>query len=197
MGRTAEPGAPSGPRYLVRLAHSRKITPAVNDELRRFVDVIDSGRSDGVEEWAKPRAERGDADGEFLMGYLVFGPTRMDLRQSCEWLRRAAAQDHPEALFSSHRSTNRRIVRILGRPEPTRCAPGSSERPTSAALMLRPRWRGSWRLVAAASPKTNAKLGLGTSRPPRAGASKHRATSDQCCCAGKEVQHPSPMALPG
>jgi TPR repeat protein len=75
----------------------------MNDELRRFVDLIDSGQSDAAEEWAKPRAERGDADGQFLMGYLVFGATRVDFRGACKWFQRAAAQGHPEALFQLSR----------------------------------------------------------------------------------------------
>jgi uncharacterized protein len=75
----------------------------VNNELQRLVDLIDHGRSDAAEAWARPRAEKGDADAQFLMGYLVFGEKRVDFRKACEWLHLAAAQDHPEALFDLSR----------------------------------------------------------------------------------------------
>jgi TPR repeat protein len=75
----------------------------VNDELQRLVDLVDQGRSDAAEAWARPRAEKGDADAQFLMGYLVFGEKRVDFRKACEWLHLAAAQDHPEALFDLSR----------------------------------------------------------------------------------------------
>jgi hypothetical protein len=75
----------------------------VNDELQRLVDLVDRGRSGAAEAWARPRAEKGDADAQFLMGYLVFGEKRLDFKTACEWLHRAAAQDHPEALFDLSR----------------------------------------------------------------------------------------------
>jgi hypothetical protein len=68
-----------------------------------MVDHVDRGRSHAAEAWARPRAEKGDADAQFLMGYLVFGEKRIDFRLACEWLHRAAAQDHPEALFELSR----------------------------------------------------------------------------------------------
>jgi TPR repeat protein len=37
------------------------------------------------------------------MGYLMFGEKRVDFRAACEWLHRAAAQDHAEALFDLSR----------------------------------------------------------------------------------------------
>jgi TPR repeat protein len=70
---------------------------AMNDQLRRFMDLIDSRQSDEAEAWATTRAESGDADAQFLMGYLA--SKRVDFREACDWFHRAAAQDHPEALF--------------------------------------------------------------------------------------------------
>jgi hypothetical protein len=75
----------------------------MNDELRRFVDLIDAGQSNEAEAWATGRAKVGDADGQFLMGYLVFGSGEVDFRKACDWFHRAAAQDHPEALFQLSR----------------------------------------------------------------------------------------------
>lgn len=75
----------------------------MNDTLQRLVALIDRGSSDAAEAWAGPRAEQGDADAQFLMGYLVFGAKRVDFRNACEWLHLAAAQDHPEALFELSR----------------------------------------------------------------------------------------------
>jgi hypothetical protein len=37
----------------------------VTNELQRLVDLIDHGRSDSAEAWARPRAEKGDADAQF------------------------------------------------------------------------------------------------------------------------------------
>ncbi|HVV53557.1 MAG TPA: tetratricopeptide repeat protein [Polyangia bacterium] len=75
----------------------------MNDELRRFVDLIDGGRSSEAEAWARARAEGGAADAQFLMGYLVFGTGRVDFREACHWFERAAAQSHAEALFQLSR----------------------------------------------------------------------------------------------
>ncbi|HTB58471.1 MAG TPA: tetratricopeptide repeat protein [Polyangia bacterium] len=73
----------------------------MNDQLRRLMDLIDSRQSDEVKEWATTRAESGDADAQFLMGYLA--SKRHEFRESCDWFNRAAAQDHPEALFEVSR----------------------------------------------------------------------------------------------
>jgi hypothetical protein len=75
----------------------------MNDEVRRLVDLIDAGQTAPAEAWAQARAQAGDADAQFLMGYRVFGATRVDFQEACAWLRRAAAQDHAEALFQLSR----------------------------------------------------------------------------------------------
>jgi uncharacterized protein len=75
----------------------------MNEHVQRLLALVDCGRSDAAETWAKLRAEQGDADGQFLMGYLVFGRMRGDFRKACEWFHLAAAQDHPEALFELSR----------------------------------------------------------------------------------------------
>ena len=75
----------------------------MNDELRRFVDLIDSHQSSEAEAWARARAESGDADAQFVMGYLVFGDGEVDFREACDWFQRAAAQNHADALFQLSR----------------------------------------------------------------------------------------------
>jgi hypothetical protein len=57
----------------------------MNDELRRCVDLIDAGQSSEAEAWATARAEGGDADGQFVMGYLVFGSGDVDFGEACDW----------------------------------------------------------------------------------------------------------------
>lgn len=50
----------------------------------------------------QPLAERGDADAQFLLGYLYFGGAddeQMSPEQAQHWLRRAAAQNHAEACY--------------------------------------------------------------------------------------------------
>jgi len=69
----------------------------MNGELQRFVDLIEAGPRTEVEAWATARAGSGDADAQFLMGYLA--SKRVDFREACDWFHRAAAQNHPEALF--------------------------------------------------------------------------------------------------
>ncbi len=93
------------------------IQSAMHDELRRFVDLIDGGESSEAEAWASVRAKNGDADGQFIMGYLVFGSKRVDFRQACDWFHRAAAQDHPEALFQLSRIDQSEDRANWGRPQ--------------------------------------------------------------------------------
>ena len=75
----------------------------MNEELQRLVDLVGQGRSDAAEAWARARAEKGEAEAQFLMGYLTFGEKRVDFRTPCEWPYRVAAQDHAEALFNLSR----------------------------------------------------------------------------------------------
>jgi TPR repeat protein len=71
----------------------------VNDGLRRLMALANSGHHSEVEAWARPRAERGDADGQFLLGFLVYAGACIDFATACDWLRRAAEQGHAEALY--------------------------------------------------------------------------------------------------
>ena len=47
----------------------------------------------------RPLAGDGCAEAEFLMGYLYFTSAQVTKEQSRVWLERAAAKDHPEALY--------------------------------------------------------------------------------------------------
>jgi TPR repeat protein len=71
----------------------------MNAELARLVALADLGRHKEVDAWARPRAEAGDADGQFLLGYLVYAGAPVDFAAACEWFRKAAGQDHAEALY--------------------------------------------------------------------------------------------------
>src|SRR4051794_811109 len=68
-------------------------------ELARLLAVADLGRHQEVDAWARPRAEAGDADGQFLLGYLVYAGAPVEFGTACDWFRKAAAQDHAEALY--------------------------------------------------------------------------------------------------
>lgn len=54
---------------------------------------------DGAIELLRPLANAGDADAEFLMGYLYFTSADVAKHDSLAWLERAAAKNHPEALY--------------------------------------------------------------------------------------------------
>jgi TPR repeat protein len=75
----------------------------MNAELTRLMALAESGRHQEVEAWARPRAAEGDADAQFILGYLVFAGACVDFADSCEWFRRAAAQDHAEAIYELSR----------------------------------------------------------------------------------------------
>jgi hypothetical protein len=64
-----------------------------------MIALANSGRYAEVEAWAAPRAEEGEADAQFLMGFLVYAGAPIDFATACDWLRRAAAQGHAEALY--------------------------------------------------------------------------------------------------
>lgn len=46
-----------------------------------------------------PLAEAGDADAQFVLGYLHFTSAEVDPAWAKEWLQKAAAQDHAEACY--------------------------------------------------------------------------------------------------
>ena len=56
---------------------------AMNAALERLMKLADAGRHAEVEAWARPRAENGDADGQYLLGYLVYAGGCVDF--ACEW----------------------------------------------------------------------------------------------------------------
>jgi TPR repeat protein len=76
----------------------------MNTELARLMALANAGHHAEVEVWARPRAERGDPDGQFLLGFLPCAGACTDAASAREWLHRAAAQDHPEALYALSRT---------------------------------------------------------------------------------------------
>ena len=44
----------------------------MNTELARLMALANAGHHAEVEAWARPRAERGDPDGQFLLGFLPY-----------------------------------------------------------------------------------------------------------------------------
>ena len=75
----------------------------MNTELARLMALANAGHHAEVEAWARPRAEKGDPDGQFLLGFLPSAGACTDVASAREWLHRAAAQDHPEALYALSR----------------------------------------------------------------------------------------------
>jgi TPR repeat protein len=75
----------------------------LREELRRFVDKVEAHDTDEAEAWVKARLASNDADAQFLMGLLVIHSPGGDFREACAWYERAAAQDHPEALYELSR----------------------------------------------------------------------------------------------
>jgi TPR repeat protein len=47
----------------------------------------------------EPLAEAGEAEAQFLLGYLFFSDAPLSQAEAVEWVARAAAQRHPDALF--------------------------------------------------------------------------------------------------
>lgn len=85
------------PRFAVLHVYQGMIRGRHERRAAAVVDLIDSHQSSEAEAWATARAGSGDADAQFLMGYLA--SKRVDFREACDWFHRAAAQGHPEALF--------------------------------------------------------------------------------------------------
>lgn len=72
-------------------------------ELAHMMSLAEKKRHAEVEAWALPRAQAGDADGQYLLGYLVYTGAAVDFATACDWLRKAAAQNHAEALYELSR----------------------------------------------------------------------------------------------
>jgi len=54
----------------------------------------------------KSLAENDEPEAQFLLGYLYFTNADVTKEQSLDWMRRAAAQDHPEAYYYLFRSSD-------------------------------------------------------------------------------------------
>ena len=61
--------------------------------------AIDRENYDAAIAILRPLADSGDVEAEFLMGYLFFTSADVTRLDSQSWLKRAAAKDHPEALY--------------------------------------------------------------------------------------------------
>jgi hypothetical protein len=76
----------------------------MNATLTRMIALAEAGPINEVEAWARPRAEQGDADAQYILGWLPStAPGRMDHRECRDWLRRAEAQGHAEAIYELSR----------------------------------------------------------------------------------------------
>jgi TPR repeat protein len=62
--------------------------------------LIASGEFDQAIGLLEPMAEQGDADAQFLLGYLYFTSADVEADWAHSWLVKAAAQDHAEACYS-------------------------------------------------------------------------------------------------
>jgi TPR repeat protein len=69
------------------------------DELERALAAIAEEHFDEALAILRPRAEMGDAEAQFLLGYLFFTDAEIEHDEAAAWVARAAAQRHPEALY--------------------------------------------------------------------------------------------------
>jgi TPR repeat protein len=75
----------------------------ISEQVRQ---LIASGEFDQAIAILEPMAEQGDADAQFLLGYLYFGGADVEADWAHSWLVKAAAQDHAEACYSLSRWIN-------------------------------------------------------------------------------------------
>lgn len=61
--------------------------------------LLEAEEYEKIREYAIPLAEAGDADAQFLLGYLYFTSADVDWSEVEPWLRKAADQGHPEAWY--------------------------------------------------------------------------------------------------
>ena len=69
------------------------------DFTARIKQLLDSEKYDQVAEYARPLADAGDADAQFLLGYLYFTGGDVEWSESEKWLRAAAARGHAYAMY--------------------------------------------------------------------------------------------------
>lgn len=69
------------------------------DELERARAAIADERFDEALAILRPRAARGEAEAQFLLGYLFFTEAPLEQEEAAGWMARAAAQRHPDALY--------------------------------------------------------------------------------------------------
>lgn len=69
------------------------------DELEEALAAIADERFDEALALLRPRAGAGDAEAQFLLGYLFFTDAALEHDEAAAWVARAAAQRHPDALY--------------------------------------------------------------------------------------------------
>ena len=62
-------------------------------------EAIERGEYERAEDLLRGPASAGSAEAQYLLGYLYFTSANVDANESRQWLERAAAQQHADALF--------------------------------------------------------------------------------------------------
>lgn len=68
--------------------------------LERGLTAIAQGRFDDALAVLRPLAEAGDAEAQFLLGYLFFTDSPVEHEEAAAWAARAAEQGEPDAKYS-------------------------------------------------------------------------------------------------
>ena len=71
----------------------------MNDALVKAQAALAREDYESVESIARPLAEAGDSEAQYLMGYLFFTAAEVAKDDSRKWLKRAVAQNHPQACY--------------------------------------------------------------------------------------------------
>lgn len=70
--------------------------PDVIQEAQRAIEREEYDRAIAL---LQPLADSGNPEAQYLLGYLAFTSAEVDLAECRVWLERAAAQQHPEAIY--------------------------------------------------------------------------------------------------
>jgi len=71
----------------------------MSEAIEEARQAIEREEYDGASLLLRPLADAGSAEARYLLGYLYFTSADVDPQESHQWLQRAAAQHHPEAIF--------------------------------------------------------------------------------------------------
>jgi hypothetical protein len=71
----------------------------LNEAVAQAKDAIEREDYDFASQLLRPLADAGDSEAQFLLGYLFFTSAEVPKDNSRQWLQRAAAQNHAEAIY--------------------------------------------------------------------------------------------------